>query len=61
VKEGKVLIELDSTDLKTRIQSHEIEFQTTVSNYIDADETAKSRRAKTRALSGTRSRRPFLR
>jgi HlyD family secretion protein len=38
VKEGKVLIELDSTDLKTRIQSHEIEFQTTVSNYIDADE-----------------------
>jgi multidrug resistance efflux pump len=38
VKEGKVLIELDSTDLKTRIQNHEIEFQTTVSAYIDADE-----------------------
>lgn len=38
VKEGKVLIELDSTDLKTKIQSHEIEFQTTVSAFIDADE-----------------------
>ncbi len=38
VKDGKVLIELDSTDLKTKIQTHEIEFQTTVSNYIDADE-----------------------
>ncbi len=38
VKEGKVLIELDSTDLKTKIQNHEIEFQTTVSAYIDADE-----------------------
>ena len=38
VKEGKVLVELDSTEIKTRIQNHEIEFQTTVSNYIDADE-----------------------
>lgn len=38
VKDGKVLIELDSTDLKTKIQNHEIEFQTTVSAYIDADE-----------------------
>ncbi len=38
VKDGKVLVELDSTDLKTKIQTHEIDFQTTVSNYIDADE-----------------------
>lgn len=38
VKEGKVLVELDSTDLKTRIQDHEIQFQSTVAQYIDADE-----------------------
>ena len=38
VKNGKVLIELDDTDLKTKIQTREIEFQTTVSNFIDADE-----------------------
>ena len=38
VKEGKVLIELDNTDLKSRIQDHEIQFQSTVSSYIDADE-----------------------
>jgi HlyD family secretion protein len=38
VKNGKVLIELDSADLKDRITNHEIEFQTTVSAFIDADE-----------------------
>lgn len=38
VKNGKVLIELDSADLKERIINHEIEFQTTVSAYIEADE-----------------------
>ncbi len=38
VKSGKVLIELDSADLKDRITTQEIEFQTTVSTFIDADE-----------------------
>jgi len=38
VKNGKVLIELDSADLKERIINHEIEFQTTMSGYIEADE-----------------------
>lgn len=38
IKNGKVLIELDSADLKDRIINHEIEFQNTVSTYIEADE-----------------------
>lgn len=38
VKKGKVLIELDSADIKDKITTHEIEFQTTVSAFIDADE-----------------------
>ncbi|MFZ4766601.1 MAG: hypothetical protein ACOYMN_16740, partial [Roseimicrobium sp.] len=38
VKDGKMLIELDSSDLKDKITTHEIEFQTTVATYIDADE-----------------------
>lgn len=38
VREGKVLVELDSTELKTKIIDHDIQFQTTVSSYIDADE-----------------------
>lgn len=38
VKDGKVLIELDSADIKDKITQHEIDFQTTVAAYIDADE-----------------------
>ena len=38
IKEGKVLVELDGSDIKDKIITHEIEFQTTVANYIDADE-----------------------
>lgn len=38
IKSGKVLIELDSADIKDKITTHEIEFQTTVSAFIDADE-----------------------
>lgn len=38
IKAGKVLIELDSADIKDKITTHEIEFQTTVAAYIDADE-----------------------
>lgn len=38
VKDGKVLVELDGADIKDKITTHEIDFQTTVASYIDADE-----------------------
>lgn len=38
VKNGKILIELDSADLRERIINQEIEFQTAISGYIEADE-----------------------
>ena len=38
MKNGKVLIELDSADLRDKITNQEIDFQTTVSVYIEADE-----------------------
>lgn len=50
VKDGKVLIELDNTDLKTKIQSHEIDFQTTVSAYIDADENREIQRSENQSM-----------
>jgi HlyD family secretion protein len=52
VKDGKVLVELDEhRQSKTRIQNHEIEFQTTVSNYIDADQkAARSRKSENQSL-----------
>lgn len=50
IKDGKVLIELDSTDLKTKIETHEIEFQTTVSNYIDADENREIQKSENQTL-----------
>lgn len=50
VKEGKVLIELDNTDLKSRIQDHEIQFQSTVSSYIDADEGREIQRSENQSL-----------
>ena len=50
IKEGKVLIELDNTDLKSRIQDHEIQFQTTVSSYIDADEGREIQRSENQSL-----------
>jgi len=50
VKEGKVLVELDTSDLKTRIQDHEIQFQTTVAQYIDADEGREIQRSENQSL-----------
>jgi HlyD family secretion protein len=38
IQESKVLAELDSTEIKNKISDHDIEFQTTVSAYIEADE-----------------------
>lgn len=50
VKNGKVLIELDDTEVKQKIQSHEIEFQTTVSAYIDADQAREIQRSENQSL-----------
>ncbi|MEQ1750716.1 MAG: efflux RND transporter periplasmic adaptor subunit [Prosthecobacter sp.] len=50
VKDGKVLVELDSSELKTRIQDHEIDFQTTVTTYIDADEGREIQRSENQSL-----------
>lgn len=50
VKNGKVLVELDDTEVKTKIQNHEIEFQTTVSNYIDADQAREIQKSENQSL-----------
>lgn len=50
VKDGKVLVELDNSDLKSRIQDHEIQFQTTVAAYIDADEGREIQRSENQSL-----------
>lgn len=50
IKDGKVLVELDNSDLKTRIQDHEIQFQTTVAQYIDADEGREIQRSENQSL-----------
>ena len=50
VKEGKVLVELDNSDLKARIQDHEIQFQGTVASYIDADEGREIQRSENQSL-----------
>lgn len=38
IQQQKVLVELDNSELKTKIQDNEILFQTTVASYIEADE-----------------------
>lgn len=50
IKEGKVLVELDNSDIKTRIQDHEIQFQSTVALYIDADEGREIQRSENQSL-----------
>lgn len=50
VKDGKVLVELDNSDIKTRILDHEIQFQTTVATYIDADEQREIQRSENQTL-----------
>ena len=39
VKEGKILVELDSSKIKERIFSQEVEFQTDMAQYAEADES----------------------
>lgn len=50
VKDGKVLVELDPSDIKDKITTHDIEFQTTVANYIDVDENREIVRSENQSL-----------
>ena len=50
VKDGKVLVELDGSELKDKITTHEIDFQTTVASYIDVDETREIVRSENQSL-----------
>ena len=50
VKNGKVLVELDDTEVREKIENHEIDFQTTVSNYIDADQNREIQRSENQSL-----------
>ncbi len=50
IRDGKVLVELDNTDIKNRIQDHEIQFQTTVAAYIDADENREIQKSENQSL-----------
>ena len=50
IKEGKVLVELDDSDIKTRIVDNEILFQTTVATYIEADEQRDIQRSENQNL-----------
>ena len=50
VKDGKVLVELDGSELKDKITTHEIDFQTTVASYIDVDENREIVRSENQSL-----------
>lgn len=50
IQDGKVLVELDNTEIKNRIQDQDIDFQTTVSAYIDADEGREIQRSENQSL-----------
>jgi len=50
VKNGKVLVELDDTEVKQRIQNHEIEFQSTVSAFLDADQAREIQKSENQSL-----------
>ena len=50
VQQQKVLVELDNSEIKTRIQDHDIQFQTTVAAYIEADENREIQRSENLSL-----------
>ena len=50
IKDGKVLVELDNSDIKQRIVDHEIQFQTTVATYIEADEQRDIQRSENQTM-----------
>lgn len=45
IRDEKVLVELDDSELKEKVQDHDIDFQSTVSLYIDADEAREIQRS----------------
>jgi HlyD family secretion protein len=50
IREGKVLVELDATEIKNKINDHDIDFQNTVSLYIEADENREIVRSENQSL-----------
>jgi HlyD family secretion protein len=50
IRDGKVLVELDATEIKNKISDHDIDFQTTVSLYIEADENREIVRSENQSL-----------
>ena len=50
IQQQKVLVELDNSELKTRIQDNEILFQTTVASYIEADEAREIQKSENLSL-----------
>ncbi len=50
IQQQKVLVELDNSEIKTRIQDHEIQFQGTVASYIEADEAREIQRSENLSL-----------
>lgn len=50
VQQQKVLVELDNSELKNRIQDNDIQFQTTVASYIEADEAREIQKSENLSL-----------
>jgi HlyD family secretion protein len=50
VQQQKVLVELDNSELKNRIQDNDILFQTTVASYIEADEAREIQKSENLSL-----------
>lgn len=50
IQQQKVLVELDNSELKTKIQDNEILFQTTVASYIEADEAREIQKSENLSL-----------
>ncbi len=50
IQQQKVLVELDNSELKTKIQDNEILFQTTVAAYIEADEAREIQKSENLSL-----------
>jgi HlyD family secretion protein len=50
IQQEKVLVELDNSEIRNRIQDHEIQFQSTVAAYIEADEAREIQRSENLSL-----------
>ena len=51
VKNGKILVELDSSDIKQRIVTQDIQFQSTRASLIEAQQSFEINRTRTEATS----------